>query len=139
MVEAQDEQTVAELELVANSISQQVHHVTSGSRKQLHLAAVFACNFTNHLLGITQELLQQAKLPADLLQPLIQETIAKALQQHPFNVQTGPAIRHDENVVQEHLRMLQPEPLYQELYLKLTRSIQAASGPHKKAEENNAG
>ncbi|MBF8964895.1 DUF2520 domain-containing protein [Pontibacter sp. FD36] len=125
LLEATAPETLHSLQLVANSISEQVYEVSSTKRKQLHLAAVFACNFTNHLLGISRELLQQADLPNTLLQPLIQETIAKAMQQHPFDVQTGPAVRHDQNVIEEHLRLLQDQPLYQQVYQLLTQSIQA--------------
>jgi predicted short-subunit dehydrogenase-like oxidoreductase (DUF2520 family) len=124
LLEAQDEQTLQALQEVAATITHGVHLVDSSMRKQLHLAAVFACNFTNHLLGISKELLQNAQLPPTLLQPLIQETIAKAAQQHPFQVQTGPAVRHDQNVIEEHLHMLQGHPLYQQVYQLLTQSIQ---------------
>ncbi|PKV66859.1 Rossmann-like and DUF2520 domain-containing protein [Pontibacter ramchanderi] len=124
LLEAEDEQTLSGLQQVAKSISDEVYVVDSRKRKQLHLAAVFACNFTNHLLGISYELLQQAALPHTLLHPLIQETIAKALQNHPFQVQTGPAVRHDQNVIEEHLNLLQDQPDYQQVYHLLTHSIQ---------------
>lgn len=125
LIEAQDGQALQKLEQLAQSISRQVQQVTSESRRQLHLAAVFACNFTNHLLGISRELLQESHLPPDLLQPLIHETIAKAALHPPFEVQTGPAARHDENVIAEHLRLLAQHPRYHELYRQLTDSIQA--------------
>ncbi|MCC9167766.1 Rossmann-like and DUF2520 domain-containing protein [Pontibacter harenae] len=124
LVEAQNIKTLERLRLVAQSISQKVEEVNSTARKQLHLAAVFACNFTNHLLGISRELLQEADLPEGLLQPLIQETVAKAAQHDPFTVQTGPAVRHDNNVLEEHLQALQSHPTYQLLYQQLSRSIQ---------------
>ncbi|MCP2042600.1 Rossmann-like and DUF2520 domain-containing protein [Pontibacter sp. HSC-36F09] len=124
LIEAEDERTLQILQAVASTISKEVHHVDSLKRKQLHLAAVFACNFTNHLLGISRQLLQQAALPDTLLQPLIQETIAKVMQSHPFQVQTGPAVRHDQNVIDEHLILLQDQPLYQQVYQLLTQSIQ---------------
>lgn len=129
LLEAEDEQILQASRKVANGISNEVYQVDSSNRKQLHLAAVFACNFTNHLLGISRELLQQAQLPETLLQPLIQETIAKALQQHPFLVQTGPAVRHDQNVIEEHLHLLQGHPPYQQVYQSLTQSIQAQHPP----------
>lgn len=125
LLEAEDEHTFHTLQEVAGTISKEVHLVDSHKRKQLHLAAVFACNFTNHLLGISRQLLQQADLPDTLLKPLIQETVAKALQSHPFQVQTGPAVRHDQNVIEEHLKLLQDQPLYQQVYQLLTQSIQA--------------
>lgn len=124
LLEAEDEETLKVLQAVATSISEEVHQVNSVMRKQLHLAAVFACNFTNHLLGISREILQQAALPPTMLQPLIQETIAKAALHHPFQVQTGPAVRQDQNVIEEHLRMLDKHPPYRQLYLMLTQSIQ---------------
>ena len=129
LVEAQDANTLEQLETLARSISRKVQRVDSEARKQLHLAAVFACNFTNHLLGISQQLLQEANLPKELLQPLIAETIEKASRHNPFAVQTGPAVRGDENVLQAHLHLLEPHPRYQALYSQLSRSIQAqASG-----------
>ncbi|MBB6611484.1 DUF2520 domain-containing protein [Pontibacter sp. Tf4] len=127
LVEGVMEETTKVLEELAQSISRQVARVDSEKRKQLHLAAVFACNFTNHLLGISHELLQHAGLPINLLQPLVQETIEKATAHHPFTVQTGPAIRHDQNVIEEHLRLLQTEPELQQLYRLLTDSIQHRS------------
>ena len=130
LIESDEEQTLLDLREVANTISNEVHQVDSHKRKQLHLAAVFACNFTNHLLGLSRQLLQQAALPDTLLQPLIQETIAKAMQHHPFQVQTGPAVRHDQNVIEEHLKSLQDQPLYQQVYRVLTQSIQEHS--HRK-------
>lgn len=125
LVEAQDEETLQQLEQLAKSISQQVERAGSEARRQLHLAAVFACNFTNHLLGISQQLLREANLPKELLQPLINETIEKASLQDPFSVQTGPAVRGDENVLQTHLHMLQQHPRYQAIYSQLSESIQA--------------
>lgn len=127
LVEAEEEVTLDQLTQLAQSISNQVQQVNSEARKQLHLAAVFACNFTNHLLGISHQLLQNAGLPHTLLQPLIQETIAKAALYPPFEVQTGPASRHDAATIQAHLQMLEQQPVFQELYLKLTQSIQAQS------------
>ena len=135
LVEGQDPNTLQQLEDLAGSISSKVYSVSSEARKQLHLAAVFACNFTNHLLGISQQLLQEANLPKELLQPLIDETFAKAMQQHPFTVQTGPAMRGDENVIQAHLQLLQRHPAYAALYQQLSRSIQVqASGEGNKAD-----
>ena len=124
LLEGKDETTVEVLTSLANSISGKVQITDSASRKQLHLAAVFACNFTNHLFGISQAILTSGNLPPDLLQPLIRETISKSETNNPFDVQTGPATRHDENVIQEHLQSLKDYPAWQELYRTLTRSIQ---------------
>jgi hypothetical protein len=92
------------------------------------VAAVFACNFTNHLLGIADQLLGEAHLPTDLLAPLVRETIAKALLNPPFSVQTGPAIRGDASTIEAHAGALAAHPAWQELYRQLTASIQAVAG-----------
>lgn len=137
LVEAQEGETLQQLEQLASSISSKVYRVSSEARNQLHLAAVFACNFTNHLLGISQQLLYNANLPKELLQPLIEETIGKAAQQNPFAVQTGPAVRGDENVLQAHLHILQHHPRYEAIYRQLSQSIQAqASGGGEQADQS---
>lgn len=112
------------LEQLATSISRQVHFMTGSERKQLHLAAVFACNFTNHLLGISRELLNSRQLDSHLLEPLIKSTIEKSFAADPFRVQTGPAVRGDSNIIQEHLHLLALQPLYQQIYQLLSSSIQ---------------
>ncbi|NEM96591.1 Rossmann-like and DUF2520 domain-containing protein [Pontibacter burrus] len=124
LIEGTTNDATSRLQQLAQTISSKVGLVNSEKRKQLHLAAVFACNFTNHLLGISRELLAQAGLPSDLLQPLINETISKAAAHHPFTVQTGPAVRNDQNVIHEHLQLLRDSPELQEIYRQLTRSIQ---------------
>ncbi|GAA4389738.1 Rossmann-like and DUF2520 domain-containing protein [Hymenobacter koreensis] len=124
-LEAADDADLALLTALARSLSQQVLVVATAQRQQLHVAAVFACNFTNHLLGIADALLAEANLPTDLLTPLVRETIDKALSQPPFTVQTGPAIRHDVATLLAHRRLLQAHPAWEELYGRLSASIQA--------------
>ena len=112
---------------LAGSLSQQVQVLSSERRLQLHLSAVFASNFTNHLLGVAQRLLQEAGLSFGLLHPLVRETIAKALAAQPdaFAVQTGPAVRHDAPTLAAHQAALAAHPTWQALYAQLTASIQA--------------
>ncbi|GGG57850.1 Rossmann-like and DUF2520 domain-containing protein [Hymenobacter glacieicola] len=122
---------------IAASLSQDVRWVDSGQRLQLHVAAVWACNFPNHLLGISHALLTEAGLPWELLRPLIEETMAKALTQPPFSVQTGPAIRHDQATLARHEAAQGGHPEWQALYKHLTGSIQqVATGA---AANNEAG
>lgn len=123
-LEATDATGLATLHQLAASLSQDVRTLTSGQRLQLHIAAVWASNFSNHLLGISHALLADAGLPWELLHPLIRETVAKALSQPPFTAQTGPAIRHDAGTLQRHTQALAAHPLWQGLYQQLTASIQ---------------
>ena len=110
---------------LAGSLSQHVLRLGSAQRLKLHVAAVFANNFTNHLLGVADALLAEADLPAALLAPLVRETVNKALDNRPFSVQTGPAVRHDAPTLAAHEAALAAHPQWQELYGQLTASIQA--------------
>lgn len=133
-VEAADAAGEAELLAVGHSLSHNVRLVNTRQRLRLHVAAVFACNFTNHLLGISHALLTDENLPLDLLTPLVRETIDKALAHPPFTVQTGPAARHDRPTLARHEAALAAYPGWQKLYKVLSESIQQqASG----AAQNN--
>ncbi|WP_180754346.1 Rossmann-like and DUF2520 domain-containing protein [Hymenobacter sp. DG01] len=135
-LEAADAPALALLRAVAASLSSDVRLVNSAQRLQLHVAAVWACNFPNHLLGISRALLAEANLPWSLLHPLIRETIDKALSELPFAVQTGPAVRHDDATLARHEAALVGKPAWQALYKDLTVSIQQAVGA---AASNNEG
>lgn len=124
-LEAADAAGLATLRALAESLSQDVRELNSEGRLQLHVAAVWASNFPNHLLGIARELLLQAGLPWELLHPLIRETVDKALAQPPFAAQTGPAVRHDAGTLARHAAALAEQPRWQNLYRSLTDSIQA--------------
>ena len=124
-IEAADATGEATLLALARSLSRDVRLLNSAQRLKLHVAAVFANNFTNHLLGIADALLAEADLPAALLAPLVRETVAKALANPPFTVQTGPAVRHDAPTLAAHEAALAAHPAWQALYAQLTASIQA--------------
>ncbi|MDR0865080.1 MAG: DUF2520 domain-containing protein [Candidatus Symbiothrix sp.] len=111
------------LEEIALSLSNRVIRLTSEKRKHLHLAAVFACNFTNHLYATAAQILEEQDLPWDVLLPLIEETAAKVKDLHPKEAQTGPAVRYDKNVIDKHLAMLKNDPGQQEIYRMLSQSI----------------
>ncbi|GAB3304538.1 Rossmann-like and DUF2520 domain-containing protein [Hymenobacter humi] len=124
-IEANDLSAEATLLDLARSLSQHVRRLDSAQRLKLHVAAVFANNFTNHLLGIADALLAEADLPPALLAPLVRETVDKALANPPFAVQTGPAVRRDAPTVAAHQAALAAHPAWQALYAQLTASIQA--------------
>ena len=127
-VEGADPAAEATLLALAGSLSQRVALLGSGPRLRLHLGAVWASNFTNHVLGVAHALLAEASLPLALLHPLVRETVDKALAAHPspFTVQTGPAVRHDAPTLATHEAALAAHPAWQALYAQLSASIQAA-------------
>ena len=89
----------------------------------IHLAAVFTCNFTNHMYALAAELLEKYHLPFDVMLPLIDETARKVHELPPCDAQTGPAVRYDENVINKHLSMLEDTPALQEIYKLMSKSI----------------
>ncbi len=125
-VEAAHPDTESLLLALARSLSADARLLASAGRLRLHVAAVFANNFTNHLLGIADALLAEAGLPAALLAPLVRETVAKALAAgSPFGVQTGPAARRDAPTLGAHRAVLAAHPDWLGIYNQLTASIQA--------------
>lgn len=109
------------LSAIARAISGNVHYADGGLRARMHVAAVFACNFTNHLYSIADGLLRNDGLDLSVLYPLMQETLRKAMERSPRECQTGPAVRGDVSVVEKHASML-PHHLAG-IYMMLSRSI----------------
>lgn len=112
---------------LASLISEKVYFVDSEQRKMLHLAAVFANNFSNHMFHIAHEICKRNNLPFDILKPLILETSKKIVTLSPYESQTGPARRKDTGTMQKHMDILTEEN-HKELYRLLSRSIQDTYG-----------
>ncbi len=105
-IEANTQEIEEKLINLAKQFSTKVFQVSSQDRSILHVAAVFACNFSNYLWTISETILKEKNLPFDMLKPLLEETLQKALEINPSNAQTGPAIRNDEKVIEKHLKMI---------------------------------
>ena len=123
LIEAGDTDTLLQLENIAQSLSSNVVAVKSEDRVGIHLASVFANNFTNHMIDIAGQVMDNNALDIKLLMPLIRETVEKALDQNPAAAQTGPAIRGDTDTMQRHLAYLDFNPRYQQLYRLISQSI----------------
>lgn len=122
-LEASDETTMAQLEALAQSVSHRTYRMDSARRRYLHLSAVWACNFVNHCYAVASDLLAEHAIPFDVLLPLIDETARKVHELSPRQAQTGPAVRADANVMQAHQALMSTHPEWQELYGKLSESI----------------
>jgi predicted short-subunit dehydrogenase-like oxidoreductase (DUF2520 family) len=121
-IEAENHLDIELLEKIAKSISKKVYYITSEQRKALHVAAVFVCNFTNHLYQIGNKICEQNKVPFEVLLPLITETASKIITLSPEEAQTGPAKRNDTQTINTHLNFLTNET-QKEIYKILTKSI----------------
>ena len=122
-IESADEDTATVLLSMAKALSNQVREIGSEERKSLHVAAVFASNFTNHMLTLSRDVLQKNSLEFEWLIPLIRETVAKALALGPESSQTGPAKRGDLEVLDDHLQFLQEDETTAEIYKIVSQSI----------------
>lgn len=107
----------------AGKISSLVYFLDTSQRRRLHVAAVFACNFVNHMYYVASEILKSEHLPFDLIRPLILETANKMLQLSPLEAQTGPAARNDLQIIEKHLDLLSLSTDFQEIYKFLSGSI----------------
>lgn len=124
LIEGSDNYTLTSLKNLASEISVNVIEADSDIRKDYHIGAVFACNFANHLWTLSDKYLSSKGLPFGLLKPLLRQTIAKLDSTSPFEAQTGPAVRHDERVMQAHLSHLSDIPEMNDLYRLLSQSIE---------------
>ena len=124
-IEANNRQTEKKLFIIGKSISENVCYVNSEKRKILHLASVFACNFTNHMYFIAEQILKKEKISFDLLNPLIEETAKKILNSNmsPADAQTGPAKRNDKKILREHLHILSKNKYYRDIYKMISNNI----------------
>lgn len=121
-LEANSEENLEVLKAIARSMSSEVFEISSSQRQTLHVAAVFVCNFANHLYSIGEEICKEDDMPFDILKALIQETSNKVQSNSPAEVQTGPAIRKDESTIIKHLNHLKKRS-HKDIYQLFTQSI----------------
>lgn len=122
LIEANNEHFSSTLFDLAWKISRKVEYANSEKRRELHLAAVWINNFVNHCIYQANAICDEFELDKSLLQPLLKETVKKALRDNPKEIQTGPARRGDNSTIDRHLSM--QSGIRKELYEIMTRSIQ---------------
>ncbi len=122
-IEGSSEETTAIIASLADRITDRVIPLSSSDRKYLHLAAVWACNFSNFCFDIASEILESHNIPFEVMLPLVDETVRKIHTISPCDAQTGPAVRYDENVMGQQLDLLSSRPDLQKLYRLLSDGI----------------
>lgn len=125
-IEASNSKTLDSVKSIANQLSDKVFTLSSEERKYLHLTGVFACNFTNHMYALSKMFLNKVNLPFDIALPLIDETSSKVHSLTPEEAQTGPAIRYDENVINNHLALIEDDHI-KEIYKIISDNIHRTS------------
>jgi len=122
-IEANSKKNLAVIRKIASELSGTVKVMDSEKRKVLHVAAVFACNFVNHLYTVSGKLLDKHGLEFEVLKPLIKETTGKIMDIPPFEAQTGPAVRFDKMIIEKHLEVLSDDEELAGLYKMISKSI----------------
>jgi predicted short-subunit dehydrogenase-like oxidoreductase (DUF2520 family) len=122
-VEANNAVSMETIWEISNEISGNVRIIDSQQRQSLHVAAVFACNFSNYLCNIAYDVLKNNGLEFELLHPLIAETAAKLKTLQPYEAQTGPAVRFDKQIIDKHMDFLSENEDVKNLYVMLSKMI----------------
>ena len=121
-LESETSEDLLKLEKLVSLLQSKSYILSSHQRKKIHVAAVFANNFSNHMYTIANEICEKYNIPFSILHPLIEETSNKIKNLTPEKAQTGPAKRNDAETIENHLNLLSEKQ--QEIYLKITQSIQ---------------
>lgn len=127
LIESKIKSDESKLKRIFLKLSEKIKLVNSEDRLHIHLAAVFACNFTNALYVSSFEIIEEklGKKPIDLLMPIMRQSFEKLYDTHPINAQTGPASRNDKNVISKHRQILKSDKLLLDVYDCLTHLIQS--------------
>lgn len=105
-IEASSTEVDDTLRSLALRLSPNVKTISSRQRQLLHIAAVFACNFTDYMWVESAKLLDEIGSDFSIMEPLIRAIFQKAITYGPRNSLTGPARRGDTNVINRHLEEL---------------------------------
>jgi predicted short-subunit dehydrogenase-like oxidoreductase (DUF2520 family) len=122
-IEASTPSLFQEIEGIAKQLSNKVYFMNEDKRAKLHLSAVLACNFSNLMYQLADEICDEHEIPFEILHSLIVETSNKIKKNSPKEVQTGPAKRSDKKTIENHLNQLKNNSELFEIYNILTKSI----------------
>ena len=123
LIEGSSQKITALILHLASSITRNVFEMDSASRLVLHLAAVFANNFSNHMVHLAQQILEEQDIDVKLLNPILKETFNKMVEMGAAESQTGPAMRGDVETMQKHVQILKEHPEWENLYTFISRDI----------------
>ncbi|MES2628452.1 MAG: Rossmann-like and DUF2520 domain-containing protein [Bacteroidota bacterium] len=125
LVEGNTPENNALLTDLGHALSTRVFSATTTDRKYLHLAAVFASNFTNALYEASKRILENnTSLPFELLLPLIKETAVRLKDLDPVHAQTGPAKRGEKHVISQQMELLKHQRELTQIYDLITNLIE---------------
>lgn len=123
LIEASGDTVLRRLQSLAEAISENVKYMSSADRMKMHVAAVFANNFTNHLITLCKQYCEKEALDFSLLKALLTETFRRLENGNPESSQTGPALREDLQTMDRHRELLDGYPEMRQVYDLMSESI----------------
>ena len=73
-------------------------------------------NFSYHLFSMVKDYCLKNDVNFKDLKPLLENTLENSIRNSPFELQTGPAIRNDYNLINSHLEDLKENQDLKEIY-----------------------
>lgn len=122
LLEANSTAHLSTLKLLAEAISDKVYEVNPADKKQLHLAAVFANNFSNFMMSTAHEILSQEGIDKEILLPIIKQSCMNWIKGEAVNNQSGPALRGDTKTQEAHLDKLTNKDR-KDIYKSISKAI----------------
>ena len=123
-IEASSTQNFDILQNLAEKICKKAYKINSTQRQNIHIAAIFVNNFTNHLFHIANEIISINDVSIEILKPLIEQTFQNIQKNNPYNIQTGPAKRKDFEIINKHIEALKTVNVnFAEVYRSISNSI----------------
>lgn len=122
-ISGSSDQTLSVLKSIAKKISNKVFAISDRQKRVLHLSAVMVNNFPTHLFQLASRLLKENELEFDHLLPLIRTMVDNAESGDLEKILTGPAVRGDQQTIDQHLDLLEKQKEVKRIYKTLTKSI----------------
>ncbi len=122
-IEGRNIDDIAAIYSLAQNLTSRIYECPQRDRERLHVAGVFANNFSNLMYRMAADILRDTQIPFAALLPLIDQTATKVHTLTPCEAQTGPAQRGDTEVMAHHLQLLR-SPEEKQIYQLLSDMIQ---------------
>lgn len=120
---AESDASLEKIDRLAAMLSPRNAHIDFEKRSVLHIAAVFACNFSNYMWTVSDRIVGGIGCGLEVFAPLLEETLRKALANGPRPSQTGPARRGDTALLSRQYDRLTGSDA--EIYRLLSNAIMA--------------
>lgn len=128
VVDGNTESSIKQVEQFAGIFSPTITRADDAMRSKMHMLAALLSNFTNHLYHLAADYCEAEQIDFSVFYPIIEATALEIRENHPKNVQAGPAIRGDSQTIEKHVQILEKYPQMRQVYEAMTESIGKSFG-----------